>query len=74
MAKSYNLGKKLSGHGGYTTSESDRLDEINQHRDTLLNRHVSLRLRLKLFDSVIMTCPLTSHQLQKLEHGEKPYE
>ena len=49
--------------------------KFNEHRDTLLNRHVSLRLRLKLFDSVIaptivfgfMTCPLTSNQLQKLE-------
>ena len=49
--------------------------KFNEHRDTLLNRHVSLRLRLKLFDSVItptivlglLTCPLTSNQLQKLE-------
>ena len=49
--------------------------KFNEHKDTLLNRHVSLRLRLKLFDSVItptivfgfMTCPLTSNQLQKLE-------
>ena len=49
--------------------------KFNEHEDTLLNRHVSLRLRLKLFDSVItptiefglMTCPLISNQLQKLE-------
>ena len=49
--------------------------KFNEHRDTLLNRHVSLRLRLKVFDSVItptivfgrMTCPLTSNQFQKLE-------
>ena len=40
------------GHGGFTTSKSDRL-EFNEHRDTLLNRHLSLRRRLKLFDSVI---------------------
>ena len=47
----------------------------NEYRDTLLNRHVSLRLRLKLFDFAItptisfglLTCPLTSNQLQKLE-------
>ena len=49
--------------------------KFNEHRDTLLNRHVSLRLRLTLFHSVItptiafglLTCPLTSNQLQKLE-------
>ena len=49
--------------------------KFNEHGDTLLNRHVSLRLCLKLFDSVIiptilfglLTCPLTSNQLQKLE-------
>ena len=49
--------------------------KFNEHGDTLLNRHVSSRLRLKLFDSVIiptilfglLTCPLTSNQLQKLE-------
>ena len=49
--------------------------KFNEHKDTLLNRHVSLRLRLKLFDSVmtptivfgLTTCPLTSNQLQKLE-------
>ena len=49
--------------------------KFSEHRDTLLNRHVSLGLRLKLFDSVItptivfglMTCPLTSNQLRELE-------
>ena len=49
--------------------------KFNEHGDTLLNPHVPLRLRLKLFDSVItptmlfglMTWPLTSNQLQKLE-------
>ena len=49
--------------------------KFNTHKDTLLNRHVSLRLRLKFFDSGItptilfglLTCPLTSNQLQKLE-------
>ena len=48
---------------------------FNEHSDTLLNRHVSLRLRLRLFDSVItptivfglMTCRLTSNQLRKLQ-------
>ena len=48
---------------------------FDEQRDTLLNRHASLRLRLKLFDSVItptilfglLTCPLASNQLQKLE-------
>ena len=48
---------------------------FEEHRDTLLNRHVCLRPRLKLFDSVIsptilfslLTCPLASNQLQKLE-------
>ena len=49
--------------------------KFHEHRDTLLNRHVSLRLRLKCFDSVItptilfsrFTYPLTSNQLQQLE-------
>ena len=49
--------------------------KFSEHRDTLLNRHVSLGLRLKHFDSVItptivfglMTCPLTSNQLRELE-------
>ena len=49
--------------------------KFNEHRDTLLNRHVSLRLRWKRFDSVITStmvrslfpCPLTSNQLQQLE-------
>ena len=49
--------------------------KFNEHKDTLLNRHVFLRLRLKFFDSVIaltilfrlVTCPLTSNQLQQLE-------
>ena len=27
--------------------------KFNQHRETLLNRHVSLKLRLKFFDSII---------------------
>ena len=55
----YNIGVKSIGWNG----------------DTLLNRHVSLRLRVKFFNSVIMptvlfriwTCPLTSNQLQQLE-------
>ena len=49
--------------------------KFNEHRDTLLNRHVSLRLRWKRFDSVITSTmvrslfprPLTSNQLQQLE-------
>ena len=49
--------------------------KFKEHRDTLLHWHVSLRLRLNLFDSVItptisfglFICPLTSNQLQKLE-------
>ena len=75
------LGKKLSGDPRKRAMvDIQHRSQIawmkfNEHRDTLLNRHVSLRLRLKLFDSVItptivfglMTCPLTSHQLQKLE-------
>ena len=48
---------------------------FDEHRGTLLNRHVCLRPRLKLFDSVIsptilfglLTCPLASNHLQKLE-------
>ena len=47
----------------------------NEHRNTLLTRHVPLRLRSKLVDSIItptilcglVTCPLTSNQLQKQE-------
>lgn len=49
--------------------------KFGEHRDTLLKRHVSLTLHLKLFDSVItptilfglLTGPLTSNQLRKLE-------
>ena len=49
--------------------------KFNEHKDTFLNRHVSLRLCLKLNDSIItptiifglLTCPWTSNQLQKLK-------
>ena len=49
--------------------------KFDEHKDTLLNRHVSVRLRLTLFDSVItptilfglLTSPSTSSQLQTLE-------
>ena len=75
------LGKKLSGdlrkRAMVDIQHRSQIAwmKFNEHRDTLLNRHVSLKLRLKLFDSVItptivfglMTCPLTSNQLQKLE-------
>ena len=33
-------------NGGFVTSESNRLDEFNKHGDTLVNRHVSLGLRI----------------------------
>ena len=75
------LGKKLSGdlrkRAMVDIQHRSQIAwmKFNEHRNTLLNRHVSLRLRLKLFDSVItptilfglLTCPLTSNQLQKLE-------
>ena len=75
------LGKKLSGDlRKRATVDLQHRSHIvwmkfNEHKDTLLNRHVSLRLRLKFFDSVItptilfglLTCPLTSNQLQQLE-------
>ena len=74
------LGKKLSGdlrkRAMVDIQHRSQIawTKFNEHRDTLLNRHVSLRLRLKPCDSVItptivfghMTCPLTSYQLQKL--------
>ena len=49
--------------------------KFNQHRETLLNRHVSLKLRLKFFDSIISpailfgltTVPLSAAQLSKLD-------
>ena len=49
--------------------------KFNQHRETLLNRHVSLKLRLKFFDSIISpailfgltTAPLSTAQLSKLD-------
>ena len=49
--------------------------KFNEHRDTLLNRHVSLKLRFNFFDFVITptmlfgpsTCPLTSNQFQQLD-------
>ena len=50
--------------------------KVNDHRDTLLNRHVFfLKMHLKLCDFVItprivfglLTCPLTSNQLPKLK-------
>ena len=54
--------------------------KFNEHKDTLLNQHVSLRLRFKVLDSVItptivfglLTCLLTSNQLRKPEMV-KPY-
>ena len=49
--------------------------KFNQHRETLLNRHVSLKLRLKFFDSIISpailfgltTVPLSAAQLSNLD-------
>ena len=49
--------------------------KLNQHRETLLNRHVSLKLRLKFFDSIISlaslfglaTVPLLATRLSKLD-------
>jgi len=75
------LGKKLSGDlRNRAMVDLQHRSQIawmkfKEHRDTLLHWHVSLRLRLNLFDSVItptisfghFTCPLTSNQLQKQE-------
>ena len=75
------LGKKLSGdlRNRAMVDLQHRTQiawmKFKEHRDTLLHWHVSLRLRLNLFDSVItptisfglFTCPLTSNQLQKQE-------
>ena len=49
--------------------------KFHEHRGTLLNRHVSLKMRLKFFDAVITptvlygltTCPLTTAQLSHLD-------
>ena len=54
---------------------------FNEHGDTLLNRHVSLRLRLKLFDSVIIPTILFGlfdlsfdfESTSEIRSGEKPY-
>ena len=77
------LGKKLSGDF-WTKAMVDIQHRsqiawmnFHEHRDTLLNRHVSLTFRLNFFSVItptivlgLMTCPLTSNQLQK--NGEKP--
>ena len=55
--------------------------KFNEHRDTLLNRHVSLRLRWKIFDSVItptilfglLTRPFDFNSVSKIRSGEKLY-
>ena len=75
------LGKKLSGdlrqRAMVDLQHRSQIPwmKFDEHKDTLLNRHVSLRLRLTLFDSVItpailfglLTCPSISSQLQNLE-------
>ena len=75
------LGKKFPGDlGTRATVDVKHRSHIarmkfNQHRETLLNRHVSLKLRLKFFDSSISpailfgltTIPLSAAQLSKLD-------
>ena len=75
------LGKKLPGDLSTraTVDVKHRIHiawmKFNQHRETLLNRHVSLKLRLKFFDSIISpailfgltTVPLSAVQLSKLD-------
>ena len=49
--------------------------KFHEHKGTLLNRHVSLKMPLKFFDAVITptvlygltTCPLTTAQLSHLD-------
>ena len=75
------LGKKLPGDlsARATVDVKHRIHiawmKFNQHRETLLNRHVSFKLRLKFFDSIISpailfgltTVPLSAAQLSKLD-------
>ena len=76
------LGKKLPGDLSRTRANVDvkhrthiAWRKFNQHRETLLNRHVSLKLRLKFFDSIISpailfglaTAPLSAAQLFQLD-------
>ena len=75
------LGKKLSGdlrkRAMVDLQHRSRIAwmKFNESKDTLLNGHVSLRLRLKCSDSVItptivvrvLACPLISHEFQQLE-------
>ena len=75
------LGKKLSGDLRKRAMVDLQLRshiarmKLNESKDTLLNGHVSLRLRLKCFDSVVtptilfrvLACVLNSNQLQQLE-------
>jgi len=75
------LGKKLSGDLR-TRAMVDLQDQrhiawmkFNEHRGTVRNQHVSLRLRFKFFDSAItptnlfgfLPCPLASNQFQQVE-------
>ena len=75
------LGKKLPGDlsARATVDVKHRIYiawmKFHQHKETLLNRHVSLKLRLKFFDSIISpailfgltTVPLSAAQLSKLD-------
>ena len=75
------LGKKFPGNlsARATVDMKHRIYiawmKFHQHKETLLNRHVSLKLRLKFFDSIISpailfgltTVPLSAAQLSKLD-------